>query len=81
MTSLIVEEVKLSQVSTFNQLKELVMQELNINEVEQVSGGLSAERGAIAEAAIAGAAFAVGMTGVGLIATGAVLACVYLMDD
>lgn len=65
----------------FNQLKELVLQELNINEVEQVSGGLSAERGAIAEAAIAGAAFAVGMTGVGLIATGAVLACVYLMDD
>ena len=65
----------------FNQLKELVLQELNINEVEQVSGGLSAERGAIAEAATAGAAFAVGMTGVGLIATGAVLACVYLMDD
>lgn len=57
------------------------MRELSLNELEQINGGLSAERGAIAEAAIAGAAFALGMTGVGLIATGAVLACVWLMDD
>lgn len=57
------------------------MRELNIIEVSQVNGGLSAERGAIAEAAIAGAAFAVGMTGVGLIATAAVLVCVAIMDD
>lgn len=57
------------------------MRELSVNELENVTGGLSPERGAIAEAAIAGAAFAVGFTGVGLIATGAVLACVYLMHD
>lgn len=57
------------------------MRELSLNELEEVNGGLSAERGAIAEAAIAGAAFAMGMTGVGLIATGAVLACVYLMSE
>lgn len=57
------------------------MRELNVNEIEQVNGGLSAERGAMAEAAIAGAAFAVGSTGVGLIATFAVLACIAMMDD
>ena len=57
------------------------MRELSVNEFEQVNGGLSAERGAIAEAAIAGAAFALGMTGVGLIATAAVLVCVAMMDD
>lgn len=57
------------------------MRELSENEMNEVNGALSAERGAIAEAAIAGAAFAVGMTGVGLIATGAVLVCVALMDN
>ncbi|MDP2562168.1 hypothetical protein [Psychrobium sp. 1_MG-2023] len=57
------------------------MRELSVSEMDQVNGGLSAEKGAIAEAAIAGAAFAVGMTGVGLIATAAVLACVALMED
>lgn len=57
------------------------MRDLTLNELDQINGGLSPERGAIAKGAIAGAAFAVGMTGVGLIATGAVLACVYLMHD
>ncbi|MDO6427507.1 hypothetical protein Q4489_10800 [Thalassotalea sp. 1_MG-2023] len=57
------------------------MRELNVNEIEQVDGGLSAERGAMAEGAIAAAAFAVGSTGVGLIATGAVLLCIWMMKD
>ncbi|WP_370316377.1 hypothetical protein [Pseudoalteromonas sp.] len=57
------------------------MRELNVNEIKEVDGGLSAERGAIAEGAIAGAAFAMGMTGVGLVATLAVLACVAMMDN
>lgn len=57
------------------------MYELNVDEIEHVSGGLSAERGAMAEALIAGAAFALGMTGVGLLATGAGLVCVALMNE
>jgi len=57
------------------------MRELSVNEINEVNGGLSATRGAIAEAAIAGAAFALGMSGVGVLATFAVLACVAMMDD
>jgi len=57
------------------------MRELSVNEIKEVNGGLSATRGAIAEAAIAGAAFALGMSGVGVLATFAVLACVAMMDD